>query len=132
MPQKNLVLIIAREFASLIATPMLVADGDGNLVFFNEPAEDILGRTFSESAEMPASRWGELFTVHDLEGKPLSLEQMPAGIALREGRPVHGPIQITSLEGVRRELEVTAFPLFAHPDEQVGIIAIFWERGRVE
>lgn len=132
MPQKNLVLIIAREFASLIATPMLVADGEGNLVFFNEPAEDILGRTFSETAEMAASRWGELFTVHDLEGKPMSLEQMPAGIALREGRPMHGPIRITSLEGVQRELEVTAFPLFAHPGEQVGIIAIFWERGRVE
>ena len=131
MPQKNLVLIIAREFASLIATPMLVADADGNLVFYNEPAEEVLGRSFSESGEMPAGRWAELFTVHDLEGKPMSLERMPAGIALREGRPMHAPLRITSLEGVQRELEVTAFPLFAHPGEQVGIIAIFWERGPV-
>ncbi len=128
MPQKNLILIIAREFASLIATPMLVADADGRLVFFNEPAEDVLGRTFSEAGEMSADRWAELFTVHDLDGEPLPLDRMPGGIALRERRPAHGPIRIKSLDGVQRELEVTAFPLFAHPDELVGIITIFWER----
>ena len=128
MTQKNLVLIIAREFASLIATPTLVADAEGKLVFFNEPAEDVLGRTFPEVGEMPAERCGELFSVHDLDGEPLPLERMPGGIALLEGRPAHGPLAITSLDGVKREIEVTAFPLFAHPDEQVGIIVIFWER----
>ena len=130
MVQNNLVLIIAREFAALIATPTLVADAEGNLVFFNEPAEEVLGRTFSEAGEMPAESWAELFTVHDLDDEPLPVDRMPAGIALREGRPVHAPIRITSLDGVQRELEVTAFPLFARPDEQVGIIAIFWERRR--
>jgi PAS domain-containing protein len=128
--QKNLVLIIAREFASLLATPTFIADADGNLVFYNEAAEDILGRTYSEAGAMPAGRWGELFEIHDLEGEPMPLERMAAGIALLERRPAHGPLRMTSLEGVRRELEVTAFPLFAHADELVGMIAIFWERGQ--
>jgi PAS domain-containing protein len=127
--QKNLVLIIAREFASLLATPTFVSDAEGNLVFYNEAAENVLGRSYSEAGEMPAGRWSELFSVSDLEGVPLPLEQMASGIALLEGRPAHGPVRITSLDGVERELEVTAFPLFAHPDEQVGMIAIFWQRG---
>src|SRR5438093_13520920 len=59
--QKNLVLILAREFASKLATPMFVADADGNLVFYNEPAEIILGRTFAEAGEMPAEDWADLF-----------------------------------------------------------------------
>jgi len=28
---------------------------------------------------------------------------------------------------VSRAIEVTAFPLFAHADECVGAVAIFWE-----
>jgi hypothetical protein len=30
------------------------------------------------------------------------------------------------MDGVERDVEVTAFPLFAHADEFVGIVAIFW------
>lgn len=127
--QKNLVLIIAREFASLLATPTFIADAEGNLVFYNEAAEEILGRTFSQAGQMPAAGWSDLFKIHDLEGEPMPLERIPSGIALREGRPAHGPLRMTSLEGVERELEVTAFPLFAHTDELVGMIAIFWQRG---
>jgi PAS domain-containing protein len=130
--QENLVLIIAREFASLIASPTIVTDKAGNLVFFNEAAERVLGRAFSESEEMPAERWAELFTVHDLEGEPLPLERMPAGITLREARPAHGSLRITALDGVQRELDATSFPLFGRPDELVGMIAVFWERASAE
>lgn len=128
--QKNLILIIAREFASLLATPTFIADAEGNLVYYNEAAEDVLGRTYSEAGEMPAGRWSELFEVQDLEGEPLPLERIPSGIALLERRPAHGPLRIRGLDGVQRELEVTAFPLFAHADELVGMIAIFWQRGQ--
>ena len=37
--QKSLVLILAREFASNLATPIYIADADERLVYFNEPAE---------------------------------------------------------------------------------------------
>jgi hypothetical protein len=128
--QKNLILIIAREFASLLATPTFVADAAGDLVFYNEAAEDVLGRAYSEAGAMPAREWAEMFQVHDLAGEPVPLERNPAGIALLEQRPAHGPLRITGLDGIQRELEVTAFPLFAHADELVGMIAIFWQRGQ--
>ena len=32
---------------------------------------------------------------------------------------------MTGADGVEREIEVTAFPLFAHSDEFVGIVVIF-------
>ena len=40
--QRSLVLILARELADNSATPMFVVDPEGNLVFFNEPAEHVL------------------------------------------------------------------------------------------
>ncbi|MDQ4081557.1 MAG: PAS domain-containing protein [Actinomycetota bacterium] len=126
-PQKNLVLILAREFASKLATPMFLADADGNLVFYNEPAEDILGRTFAEAGEMPADEWPALFETEDVEGNPISLTQMPAGVAFAERRPAHGTLRIKGLDGVRRTISVTGFPLFAHTAEFVGVVAIFWQ-----
>lgn len=124
---KHLVLILAREFASKLATPMFISDADGNLVFFNEPAGQVLGRTFSEVGELPASRWAELFETEELDGGPVPLERMPAGIALLERRPAHHRFAIRGLDGVRRVISVTAFPLLAHVDDLVGVVAIFWQ-----
>jgi PAS domain-containing protein len=124
---KHLVLILAREFASKLATPMFISDADGNLVFFNEPAGQVLGRTFSEVGELPASRWAELFETEELDGGPVPLERMPAGLALLERRPAHHRFAIRGLDGVRRVISVTAFPLLAHVDDLVGVVAIFWQ-----
>ena len=120
-------LILAREFASKLAMPMLVSDADGNLVFFNEPAGRVLGRSFGEVGELPASRWAELFETEELDGTPVPLERMPAGIALTEVRPAHHRFVIRGLDAVRRVISVTAFPLLAHTDDLVGVVAIFWE-----
>ena len=51
---KSLILILAREFASKLATATFISDAAGRLVYYNEPAERILGRTFAEAGEMPA------------------------------------------------------------------------------
>ena len=36
--QKNIALILARQFAGTLAMPMFIADGEGRVVFYNEPA----------------------------------------------------------------------------------------------
>jgi PAS domain-containing protein len=124
---KDLVLILAREFASRLAYAVFIADAHGNLVFFNEPAERLLGRTFAETGEMPAEQWAGLFETTELDGTPLPLERLPAGIALLERRPAHHAFAITGLDGIRRAISVTALPLLSSTTELVGAVAIFWE-----
>jgi PAS domain-containing protein len=126
-PQKNVVLILAREFASKLATPVFLADGDGGLVYYNEPAEEILGRTFGEAGEMHANDWTSLFSIEHLDGRPMHLSELASGVALLERRPAHGQIRMIGLDGRRRRVSVTALPLFAHLNELVGMIALFWE-----
>jgi PAS domain-containing protein len=124
--QKHLVLILAREFASNLATPTLITDDRGWLVFYNEAAEEILERPFSDAGEMPLEEWLGPFSPRTLESEPLPLERLPTGIALYERRASHERFTITSVDGVERNVAVTAFPLFAHTDDLVGIVTIWW------
>jgi PAS domain-containing protein len=124
--QKHLVLILAREFLSNLATAALIADDQGQLVFYNEAAEEIVGRSFAETGEMPLDEWTGSFAPRTPDGEALSPERRPARIALDQRRPAHERFVITSHDNVERQVAVTAFPLFAHADEFVGIVAIFW------
>ena len=127
--QKSLVLILAREFASNLATPIYIADADETLVYFNEPAEKIAGRSFAETGEIPVREWAEMLAPQAVDGQPLQREDTPGGIAFTERRPAHGNLCITGLDGVKRDIATTAFPLFGPDDEFHGIMVIFWEQG---
>jgi PAS domain-containing protein len=123
---KHLVLILARELASNLATPTLIADDQGQLVFYNEAAGEVVGKSFAEAGEIPLDEWTSSFAPRGPGWEPLPPERRPARIAFDERRPAHQRFMVTSPDGADREVAVTAFPLFAHADEFVGIMAIFW------
>jgi PAS domain-containing protein len=130
--QKHLALILARELASQLVTPTFIADADGELVFYNEPAEDVLGRRFAEAGAMAAESWDALFQIEDLDGRRLPLERHPGGIALAEGRPAHERLRFTALDGRKRLVAVTAVPILASAGECVGVVIFFWEEREPE
>jgi PAS domain-containing protein len=126
--QKDLVLILARDVAARLATPMFIVDAKGTLVFFNEAAEPVLGQTFADAGEMPVDEWSTMFQPARPDGTPIPVGELPLGIALYEGRPDHATFQIKGADGVTREIAVTAIPLQTHPTETVGAIALFWSK----
>ena len=125
--QPDLVLIVARSFATKLATPTLIADARGDLVYFNDAAAEVIGRSYLDVGTLPASRWQELFRPRTFDEEPLKVEQTPSGVALLERRPVRGSFAFRGLDGREREITVTAFPLLSRPDELVGVMSIFWE-----
>jgi PAS domain-containing protein len=125
--QHHLVLILARDFASRLATPVFLVDVEGAVIYFNEAAERVLGRRYVEGVGMTAEEWGTAFAPTDDDGAPIELSGLPLGIAILERHPDHRMLRIRSLDGIERRIEATAFPLFAHEDECLGAIAIFWE-----
>jgi PAS domain-containing protein len=124
---KTLVLILARDLASRLATPAFLVDAEGTLVYFNEAAEAVLGRTFAEAGEMPAQEWANAFSPTDEGGAPIPLEGLPLGIALAKHIPSHRRLSIRGADDVVRTLSITALPLTTHLDELDGAIALFWE-----
>jgi PAS domain-containing protein len=125
--QPDLVLIVARSFATKLATPTLITDARGDLVYFNDAAAELIGRSYLDIGELPVSRWQELFHPRTFDEEPLTPQETPSGIARLERRPVHGSFAFSGLDGREREITVTAFPLLSHPDEVVGVMSIFWE-----
>ena len=130
--QKNLLLILARDVASKLATPMFVVDAGGTLVFFNEAAERVLGQTFADAGEMKRDEWSTAYEPVGDGGRPIPFEELPLGIALTRGHPAHRTFQIKGADGVTHDLASTAIPLLAHQDDIVGAVAMFWKEPHEE
>jgi PAS domain-containing protein len=124
---KSLLLILARELAANVATPIFVVDPDGTLVFYNEPAEDVLGASFATTGELSFDEWGARWSPSDPDGKAIEPYDLPLAQAFRDKRAAHAPMWITALDGVRRLISVTSVPLLGPEDELMGAIAIFWQ-----
>lgn len=127
MAQKDVELILARQLAGYLVMPIFLVDPHGCLVYYNEPAEEILGHRFDETGAMPREVWSSIFEAVDQGDAPFPPEAMPLEIAIRERRPVHNSFCIRALDGVRRCIEVTAMPIIGQADRLVGAMAMFWE-----
>ncbi len=127
MAQKEIELILLRQWASYMAMPVWIADSDENLLYYNEPAEVILGRRFDEARGLTLEEIHAYAQLTTEEGSSLPLEAFPPVIALRDRRPAHRLVRGVMLDGVSRTVEVTAFPLEGQGGRHLGAVAIFWE-----
>ena len=127
MAQIDIELILMRQLASCLATPVFLVDPKGNLVFYNEHAEPILGRRYEETGPMPIDVWSTMFHPIDEEDHELAPSELPLVVALKHHRPAHKEFWIRGLDGVKRQIEVTAFPLIGQSMNLVGAVAMFAE-----
>ena len=138
--QKSLALIRAREVATNLSLPIAVLDADGeivfyneaveailgDIVFYNEAVEAILGDTFEAAGELSSEQWAAAFCPEREDGTPSPLHELPGGVALLERRPHHVNLFYTDIDGVRRNVAVTGFPLVGREGELFGAFTIFW------
>jgi PAS domain-containing protein len=127
MAQKSIEVILTRQLASSLAMPIFIVDEVGALVFYNEPAERVLGMRFEETGEMPAGEWATRWDPLDATGAPIVPERLPLMIAIAQRRPAHCEMWLRGLDGTRRHIEAIAFPLIRAGDLVVGAVVIFWE-----
>lgn len=127
MAQREIEVILSRQLASCLSTPIFIVDNIGTMIFYNEPAERILGQRFEETGEMPPEEWLAASTATDDKGQTLPREQLPLMIAVRDGKPTHGSIWILGGDDQRRRIAITAFPLIGQAGRVLGAMAIFWE-----
>ena len=83
MPAYEIEIILNRQLADCIALPAFITDTKGNLIYYNEPAEEILGSRFEETGEMPVEMWSTIFKQSDESGKIIPPDELPLVRTLR-------------------------------------------------
>jgi PAS domain-containing protein len=126
---KSIEALLTIEWCSHLAMPVFVVEPDGTLLFYNEPAELLLGCQFEHTGPMPQHEWAAEWEPTDEDGTAVRPGDLPLVRALVKGRPAHSDLWITGSDGVRRHLGITAVPLVGAHGRTLGAAAIFWEHG---
>jgi len=128
MAAHEIEIILNRQLADCLSIPVFITDTLGNLIFYNEPAEEVLGKRFEDTGEMPVEEWSTIFKPLDKNGDPMAPEELPLVKTLSKQRPYHKSFQILSLKGEKQSISVTSYPIISRSGNFLGAVAIFWKQ----
>ncbi len=120
-------IILNRQLADCLSIPVFITDRKGNLIYYNEPAELILGRRYDETGEMPVEVWATIFKPVDATGKRIPPDELPLVKTLRNCYPYHKTFRIESLTGKMEKIAVTSYPIIGRASQFLGAVALFWK-----
>lgn len=127
MPAYAIEIILNRQLADCLSMPVFITDTAGNLIFYNEPAEKVLGTRFEETGEMKVETWSTIFKQQDDAGNLLPPDSLPLVKTIKEQTPNHKTFWIVSLQGKTEKISVTAYPIIGRAGNFLGAVAIFWQ-----
>ena len=122
----DLEVILSRQLADCLYVPVFIVDPEGTLLFYNEPAEKILGRRYNDTGAMPVAEWSSIFKPYDDQGAVLPAKELPLVKTLFKKEPAHGSFWIKSLRGDSYRISVTSYPIIGRTKKFSGAVAIFW------
>jgi len=129
MAQQSVEMILVRQLASYLFVPVIVVDTTETIVFYNEPAERILGVRFEETGRIGPEEADRLIELSDDPGADPDDAGRPLRTALQQRRPAHARRWLLRRgDRVRLQVELTAFPIIDQEDRLLGAVAMFWER----
>lgn len=120
-------IILNRQLADCLSIPVFITDRKGNLVYYNEPAELILGKRYDDTGEMPAKVWATIFKPMDEFFEPLSPNELPLVKTLRNCNPYHKTFWIENLTGKKEKISLTSYPIIGRGSKFLGAVALFWQ-----
>lgn len=129
VPEFEVEMILARQLAGGLAVPVLLVDDRGDTVYFNEPAEVLLGRRFDEIDALPFEERTSLLAPRHEDGRPLPVQDLPGMRAMRDRRPAHAAFHMHGLDGLLRPVEATAIPLESSRGHLLGAFVVLWVKG---
>lgn len=127
MAAQTIEIILNRQLADCLSIPVFITDTSGTLIFYNEPAEELLGSRFEDTGAMPPGKWSTVFTPMDENDIILPPEDLPLVKTLKDCYPYHKTFWIVSLRGKKEKISVTSYPIIGREDKFLGAVAIFWK-----
>ena len=122
--EQPLEMILARNLVSIVSLAALLVDVDGQIVFFNDAAAQIVGSPFEEIGTMTREAWNARYGPFDEHGAPLAADELPLTRAIHEGRPAYARFRVRGERGPL-QVEAGALPLLG-PAGYHGAMVFFW------
>lgn len=129
MAQHPIELILLRQWAAMMSVPIWLTDHLGNLIYFNEPTEALIGLRFDEAGELSAALVAERFNMCDLDGSPTPDHERPLIVALEKQQPSQRMVRIVDNTGRDKVVADTAIPIVGEGNRPLGAMVILWEPG---
>lgn len=127
MPAYEIEIILSRQLAECLSLPVFITDPIGNLIFYNGPAEEVLGKSFEETGEMPVDEWSVIFKPVDEFQKEILPQDLPLVKTLNDFSPYHKSFWIKSLNGSLEKIALTSYPILTSEKVFLGAVALFWK-----
>lgn len=131
MANQQIEMILSRQLADSLSLPVFLVDTVGNLIFYNEPAGDLLGLRFDETGSMRVDEWSTIFKPQNENGDLLPAEALPLVKTIMNQAPAHGEFWISNLKGDKHKISVTSFPIIGRPHRFLGAVALFWKTDEI-
>lgn len=120
-------MILMKQLASHLATPIVLVDLQGDVVFFNTAAEQILGTRFEEVRGMARGQWLDAVRAQQTDGASIDADDRALVKAVDRDEPSHVHFRLQGLDGIYREVEGIAFPMIGQSGRKLGAVGVFWE-----
>lgn len=125
MAYQEIEIILSRQLAEYLSVPVFIVDPEGNLIFYNVPAEIILGQKFGDTGPMTVHEWSNMFYPEYDDGSSFPAEELPLIKTLKERSLFHGQFWIRNYNRVRHKISVSSFPILSSSNRFLGGMAVF-------
>lgn len=122
-------LVMARQWSALLTTPTLLFDDRGSLIYFNEAAALVVGRSFSESGSMASQEWHAAFRVEGPDGTVVHWDESPLAQALEAEHAMQRTVVLRGMDGQRRQVTLTSFPIRGLSQGHAGVLVLLDRAG---
>lgn len=117
--QKPVELILTRQLAGYVDVATLLFDAALSLVFYNDAAAALLGRSFESTGPLPAPQRQMTLGLG-------SAAQDPVALAVSDNTPAHGHMTLRTFDATMVEVACTVVPMRGQTGESVGAVAYLW------
>ncbi len=126
---RPLELVMARQWVALLTSPVLLFDATGSLAFFNEAASVIMGRSFNECGALKPGEWHAMFRIENSSGGlvPQGSSSLDEALSADGARLL--TLMLRGLDGQRRQVSLTTFPIRGLDRGKVGVMALVEQVG---
>jgi PAS domain-containing protein len=120
-------LILLRQLAARLTTPVALFDSDGRLIYVNAAAETVFGVDFAAIGELSLEQVFAIAQPTDVNGGVMTPDTAPVTKTLKEGRPAVGTVSVRDPHGGLHRLTTMTVPVQGHRAAIFGAMSLFWK-----